>query len=67
MGDEMNDDAIAEALREIARALVGLDRTIFDVFGSEKVGRALEQIALGSDISVSVSLDDVAKAIRERG
>ena len=60
----MDDDAIAAALFEIARALKGLDKTILDVFGSEKVGRALDQIAEGPSYSAAVAIDDVASAIR---
>jgi hypothetical protein len=60
----MDDNEIAKALLEIADALRGLDKTMFEVFGNEKIGKALDQIAEGPDYAVSNSLDDVAEAIR---
>lgn len=52
-----------QSIDGIADSIDGLSKTIFEVFGSEKVGLALDQIALGPDYSVSTSLDSVSKAI----
>ena len=60
----MDEDAIAEALNSIARALNSLSNTVYDVFGSADVGNALRRVG-GGDALVADSLDNIATVIQE--